>query len=282
MAYNPYIVIPLASWAIAQIAKFAIAAFKGRIDFRNLYASGGMPSVHSAVVSALATTAFLVGGVDSPIFGFSIIFAAIVMYDSLGVRRAAGEQAAAINMLIDSLDRGKTRLEEPNLRVREVLGHQPKEVIVGAILGMVLAAFFNFDKLTPMTTFLQTNPSRVELWIYAAIFGLLVIGGVVQQLILRRRYPKSPTVKRASRAVTTAAETIGWLGLVAVVFQYEKASYLAWRFWALLILGVGVVWAIALIARYVGTMPQALASENDRARKEKWLNWSGKRKGKRA
>jgi len=54
VVYNPYIVVPLATWAITQVAKFAIAAIKGRIDFRYLYASGGMPSVHSAVVSSLA------------------------------------------------------------------------------------------------------------------------------------------------------------------------------------------------------------------------------------
>lgn len=91
MAYNPYIIVPFATWAVAQISKFAIAAFRGRIDFRYLYASGGMPSVHSAVVCSLAMTALLVDGVGSHLFGFTAIFAAIVMYDSFGVRRSAGE-----------------------------------------------------------------------------------------------------------------------------------------------------------------------------------------------
>ncbi len=99
MAYNPYIVVPLATWAVSQVAKFAVAAFKGQVDFKYLYSSGGMPSVHSAVVCSLAMTALLVDGTSSHLFGFTLIFAAVVMYDSFGVRRSSGEQAAAINTM---------------------------------------------------------------------------------------------------------------------------------------------------------------------------------------
>lgn len=282
MAYNPYIVVPFATWAVAQVAKFAIAAFKGRIDFRYFYASGGMPSVHSAVVCSLATTALLVGGASSPIFGFSLIFAAIVMYDSFGVRRASGEQAEAINMIVDSLGKDKIRLEQRDLRVREILGHQPAEVIIGAVLGVTLAALFNYDKLTSLTTFLQTNPSRTELWVYVGIFGFLVVAGVLQRIILRHRYPKSAAIKRATRDITTAAETVGWLGLVSAVFVYEKASYLAWRFWPLAILAIGVAWATVLVFRFARTVPQALVAESHEQRKQKWLNWGNKRKAKRS
>jgi uncharacterized protein len=89
VAYNPYIIIPFASWAVAQIAKFAIAAFKGKIDFRYLYASGGMPSVHSAVVCSLAVTALLVDGVGSHLFGFTLIFAAVVIAIELSLNSLA-------------------------------------------------------------------------------------------------------------------------------------------------------------------------------------------------
>lgn len=278
MAYNPYIVIPLATWAVAQIAKFAIAALQGRLDFRYLYASGGMPSVHSAVVCSLAVTAGLQAGLDSPIFGLTVILAAIVMYDSFGVRRSAGEQAAALNMLIDSLGRDKIRLANPNLHLREILGHQPSEVTVGAVVGLVLGALFNYDKLGSLWQTLSAVPMRSELWIYAGVFGLLMVGGIVQRLVLRVRYRKSAAIRRLTGQITTAAETTGWLGAVTVVLQYERASYLSWRFWSLLVLAIGLTWGIALGLKAVRSVPVALAEEQAQARKLKWFSFGRKRK----
>src|SRR6266571_1039037 len=110
MLYNAYIIVPLATWVIAQVAKFMLAALRGRIDFRLLYASGGMPSVHSAIVTSLATTSFLIDGPTSHIFGLTVVVAAIVIYDSFGVRRSSGEQTVALNMLLRSLENGKVKL----------------------------------------------------------------------------------------------------------------------------------------------------------------------------
>ena len=280
MSYNPYIVIPLATWAVAQITKFAIAAFKGKISFRYLYASGGMPSVHSAVVSALAVTALLVGGVQSQVFGFSVIFAAIVMYDSFGVRRSAGEQGAAINMLIESLDRNRVKLDEPKLRVREILGHQPREVMAGAFLGVGLALLFNYQRLGAFGAFLQTIPKRPELIVYAAVFVALLVIGLVARFFFRSRYPKSKAIKTVTRRVLTATQTVGWLGLVSAALVYENASYFAWRLWPLLIMLVGVVWAVSLFMASFRTVPVALAIEANEQRKMKWLNF-GRNKNRR-
>jgi acid phosphatase family membrane protein YuiD len=199
VAYNPYIVVPLATWAVAQISKFAISAFRGKVDFRYLYASGGMPSVHSAVVCSLAVTTLLVDGYPSFQFGFAVIFAAIVMYDSFGVRRSAGEQAAAINMLIDSLDRNRVRLQEPDLHLREILGHQPREVTVGAALGIVLAGLFNYDKLGAFGSFMQAVPERRELLVYAALFAFIIVAGVITRIVLGLRYKKSRIGGRRER-----------------------------------------------------------------------------------
>ncbi|HUD11618.1 MAG TPA: divergent PAP2 family protein [Candidatus Saccharimonadia bacterium] len=285
MSYNPYIVIPFATWAVAQITKFAIAAFKGKIDFRYLYASGGMPSVHSAVVSSLAVTALLVGGVQSQVFGFAIIFAAIVMYDSFGVRRSAGEQAAAINMLIESLDRNRVKLEEPNLHIREILGHQPREVTAGAFLGIALALLFNYQRLGAFGAFMQTVPKRPELIVYASVFVALLIIGLLSRWLLRARYPKSKVIKTLTRRIVVATQTVGWLGIVSVALVYERASYFAWRLWPLLILLIGVVWAVSLFVASYKTVPATLAIEANEARKMKWLNFGrnkGKKKPKRA
>jgi acid phosphatase family membrane protein YuiD len=285
VSYNPYIVIPLATWAVAQVAKFAVAAFKGKIDFRYLYSSGGMPSVHSAVVTSLAVTALLVGGVGSSAFGFAVILAMIVMYDSFGVRRSAGEQGAAINMLIESLDRNKVKLDQPNLRVRVILGHQPREVVAGALVGAALSALLNYQRLGAFGAFLQTVPQKPELIVYGAIFVALLVLGLVARWILRARFPKSKTIKMLTRRVLTATQTVGWLGIVASALVYENASYLAWRLWPMLVLTIGLIWAVSLFVASYKTVPAALALEANEARKMKWLNFGrskSKRKAKRA
>lgn len=281
MEYNPYILIPLATWAIAQLTKFAIAAFNGKIDFRYLYASGGMPSVHSAVVCSLATTAFLVEGAGSHLFGFTLVFAAIVMYDSFGVRRSSGEQAVAINMLIDSLDRSKIRLERPDTHLREILGHQPREVAVGAVLGILLAAIFNYDRLGPVLSFVQTFPARPEAYAWAIGFGVLIVGGVIGRLAIGRLYKKSATMRRLAKRLTVMTQTIGWLGLGAAFLVYERASYFGWRLWPLLIAVAGLAWAIWLGTASYKMVPAELAEEATKARKSKWLNWGKSRKTKR-
>jgi len=280
VGYNPYIVVPFATWAVAQISKFAIAAIKGRIDFRYLYASGGMPSVHSAVVCSLAVTALLVDGMKSPIFGFTVIFAAIVMYDSFGVRRAAGEQAAAINMLIESLDHSKVKLSQPDLHLREILGHQPKEVTVGAIVGVVLAGFFNYGRLGAFGVWLQDVPTHREWMAYSAVFLVILIAGIAARIGLRMRYRTSKAIKLLARRILAATETIGWLGIVSVVLIYERATYLSWRLWALMILAIGLAWAVWIVGVSWRAVPAALADEATEARKRKWLNW-GQDKRKR-
>ncbi len=281
MDLNPYIVVPFATWAIAQIIKFALHALRGRVDLRYLYASGGMPSVHSAVVCSLAVTAFLVSGASSPIFGFAAIFAAIVMYDSFGVRRSAGEQAEAINMLIESLDRSRVKLSEPHLHLREILGHQPKEVTAGALLGILLAAFFNYSHLGPVGQFLEATPGHHELLIYAIVFGVMVVVGIVVRLVLALRYgKKSKTMRNFGRRLLVYTQTVGWLGLAGVLFVYENASYLAWRLWPLAVLTVAVIWGGWLLIASYRTVPKGLADEKQAARKLKWLQW-GRGKNRR-
>lgn len=272
MIYNPYIVVPAATWAIAQVSKFAIAAFKGRIDFRYLYASGGMPSVHSAVVTSLTVTSLLVDGASSHLFGFILIFALIVMYDSFGVRRSTGEQAVALNLLLDNLNRNRFKMDVPAPHLREILGHQPREVGVGALYGIVLAALFNWDHLGRFGDFLTTVPSQRELMIYAGIFVLLIIGGITTKMIMNARWKKSKVMKRFSKHILQATQTIGWLGLVSAVFIYERASYLAWRLWPVLILAAGIIWAIWIVTGSAKDVPAGLAAEEDVMRKKKWFN----------
>ena len=136
---NKILIIPLFAWALAQILKTLIALFQGKgLDFRYLFSSGGMPSSHSAIVTALATTAGMVEGFDSAVFGISAILASIVLYDAAGVRQAVSKQAMVLNRIVREI-----RFREPLTKIeadlRELIGHTPFQVIVGASLGIIFA-----------------------------------------------------------------------------------------------------------------------------------------------
>lgn len=271
MIYNPYIVVPLATWAVAQVAKFGIAAIRGRIDFRYLYASGGMPSVHSAVMSSLVVTSYLIDGPNSHLFGLVLLVALVVTYDSLGVRRSAGEQAVVLNVLLENLERNRFKLDTPLARLREVLGHQPREVLAGVITGVLLGGIFNYDRLGALGTFLQKVPNKYELWSYAGIFGLLIIGGFIARFILGRQYPKSKVMKNFRNNVFVATQTIGVIGIVMCAFIFERANYLAWRMWALVVIGGGLFWGINIATRSGRLLRSGLAAEANYSRKMKWF-----------
>ena len=280
MVYNAYIIVPLATWVIAQLAKFIIEAVRGRLDLRYLYASGGMPSVHSAVVCALATTALILAGAGSPEFGISVVLAAIVLYDSFGMRRAVGEQAVALNMVISSLNSGKVWVQKPETRLTEVLGHRPIEVLVGSLMGVVLAGLFSYHKLGYVGDFLQAMPAVKEIVVYAGIFAVILVLGVVQKLVLRARYRKSRTIKSLATRILVASVTISLVGGLMGVLEFEKASYAGWRLWLISLLVVAGFWAYSVIQYARSNVSSGLASESASVRKSRWLP-SAKKKKKR-
>ncbi len=94
-----------------------------------------MPSGHSATVTAMATTAALEYGLDSPIFAVTAIFGIVVMHDAMGVRREAGKHAEVLNNLIASLNQDVP----PEEVLKEFLGHTPLQVCFGALLGFGVA-----------------------------------------------------------------------------------------------------------------------------------------------
>jgi hypothetical protein len=280
LTYNAYIVIPLLVWIITQTIKFLIAAFKGTINFRYFYASGGMPSVHSAVVCSLATTALILDGASSHLFGLTIIFAAIVMYDSFGVRRSSGEQAAAINMIMESLRENRPPLANPDLHLREILGHQPDEVLAGAVLGVFLAALFNINHLSTQMAWLQTTPGGLERLIYLILFAVVVIGGIIARLVIAMRWRKSTAVRGLGKALLLMSQVTGWLGLILVFCEYQLIPVLEYRAWAIVVLIGLAVWKILLLIHYAKVLPPALEAEAEDARKSKWFDF-GKKKAKK-
>lgn len=130
---SPYIIAIIIAWVTAQGTKYIVHAVKTRslTAFRQLYISGNMPSSHSATAVALATVVGLRDGTGSAVFAVAALFAAVVMYDAVMVRRSSGEQGTAIGALISEL-KSKVRLP------RAAKGHEPLEVIVGALLGLAI------------------------------------------------------------------------------------------------------------------------------------------------
>jgi acid phosphatase family membrane protein YuiD len=136
---NIVLIIPICSWAIAQLLKVIIILIqKKQLDLRYLVISGGMPSAHSAVVSALATSVALIQGLGSVAFGLSAIVALIVMYDAAGVRQSVGKQSIILNRMIRELSRRRT-ITDLEHDLKEFIGHTSFQVIIGGLLGVGIA-----------------------------------------------------------------------------------------------------------------------------------------------
>lgn len=131
-----YLLPAFVAWAIAQVMKVVYTSIRQRrLNLRVLAETGGMPSSHAAIVMGLTAAVGRVDGVSSSTFAIALIFSIVVMYDAQGVRRAAGRQAAVLNRLVEDLVHMRGIQED---RMRELLGHTPIEVLVGAALGVVV------------------------------------------------------------------------------------------------------------------------------------------------
>ena len=135
---NQVLVVALTACLIAQILKVIFElVIHGKVNLRVLVTTGGMPSAHSALVTALATSVGQSVGWETPEFAVAAIFAIIVMYDAAGVRLAAGKQARILNQIIDELFQEHPKFNED--RLKELLGHTPVQVIVGSTLGVAIS-----------------------------------------------------------------------------------------------------------------------------------------------
>ncbi|MGV3466980.1 MAG: divergent PAP2 family protein [Heyndrickxia sp.] len=116
------------------------------------FSSGSMPSSHSAAVASLSTAVGILDGVSSTPFAIAVVFSAIIMFDAAGVRRHAGNQAIALNRLIIEFNefvqemraKPKNSPQEQREALKELLGHRPIEVFVGAIVGICISFILYF------------------------------------------------------------------------------------------------------------------------------------------
>ena len=141
---NRHLLTALAAMAIAQVLKVFFDYWRTKSWQKALlFSTGGMPSSHSSLVFALAMSIGLYEGFGTTAFAISAVLALVIMHDAQGIRRAAGKQAEAINFLFSKLEGQGIKLEK---KLKELLGHQPIEVVAGAFLGLVVAlvAFYLF------------------------------------------------------------------------------------------------------------------------------------------
>ncbi len=130
---NLMLVTAASAMASAQVIKFLVASIRARtILSERLFSSGGMPSSHSAMVTALGTAVGITHGWHSDLFAIVAVFSTIVLYDAVGIRYAVGQQARFLNSLLGSS-------QDP---FKEQLGHTPQEVVAGAVLGVIVALLF--------------------------------------------------------------------------------------------------------------------------------------------
>jgi uncharacterized protein len=131
-----------AAWLVAQVLKTLIFAYLERkVNWRRMVETGGLPSAHSALVVGLATGVGLNDGWHSTSFAISLVYALVVMYDAIGIRREAGKHADLLNeLLMISVIKDLYKQRE---KLKELLGHSPVEVFAGALIGVLMGLFVN-------------------------------------------------------------------------------------------------------------------------------------------
>jgi len=143
MNTGEFIISPLAAWLVTQVLKVIIESIKSRkLVLDRLFGDGGMPSSHSAIVCALATTCLLCFGFTSIYFAITAVLAGLIMHDASGVRLESGKQAKAINEIHEYL---QSLLKLPvKERLEELVGHTHFQVLIGAMTGITIALIVHF------------------------------------------------------------------------------------------------------------------------------------------
>ena len=134
---NKVLMVPIGAWFLAQVLKITIASIQSKqMKWSYFFTMGGMPSSHSTLVSAVATTVAIVEGVGSPLFAVAAIFAVIVIHDAAGVRQTVSKQSVMLNRILDELLKGKQAFEQ---HLSELIGHSVLQVAAGTILGIAFS-----------------------------------------------------------------------------------------------------------------------------------------------
>ena len=143
LLHNTVFISAVLGWLVAQVIKTVIhLIITKQFVAERMVGGGGMPSSHSATVCALATATGIRYGGGSFEFAIAIMFAIIVMYDAMGVRRETGIQAKVINEMMEMLTNMGSKMSVED-KLKEFVGHTPLQVLIGAILGIIIAVIVN-------------------------------------------------------------------------------------------------------------------------------------------
>ena len=139
--FSNYVLLSaLIAWGLAQGIKIPVDFSRTKkLNWALLFSTGGMPSSHSALVTAAAHSIGLWYGFDTPVFGLGAVVAMIVIYDATGIRRQAGKHAELINAIISDFTSGHPIREKYDKELKEVLGHTPLEAIGGLVWGLLVS-----------------------------------------------------------------------------------------------------------------------------------------------
>lgn len=142
---NPVLIAGVCGWAVAQVIKAIIYAILNRdFSIERLFGDGGMPSGHSATVSAMAMMSLLHYGVGSFEFAISTMLAIIVMHDAMGVRLETGKQAKVINEMMELFMKKDYVQAFSEDKLKEFVGHTPIQVVAGCVLGLLIGWLLSF------------------------------------------------------------------------------------------------------------------------------------------
>jgi hypothetical protein len=203
------------------------------------------------------------------------VFAAIVMYDSLGVRRAAGEQAKVLNLLIEDLSaNGSVKTPQKYGHLKEILGHRPLEVAVGVVLGVGLSALLLGNAVLARASWLMTTPSSSMRVIILGFAGFLIVSAALMLAISKRRASRklahyTPFIKQ----ILIANTVVALLLMLCVFFQSQNVS--PYNSWLMIILSMALLffwhaglWYMLLID---GRLRSSIADVSHQVRKQKWI-----------
>ena len=141
---NKLLISGLIAWAVAQVLKAIIStAINRKFELSRLFGDGGMPSGHSATVTALAAASAMQYGFSSFQFSITSILAVIVMHDAMGVRWETGKQSVLLNKIMDLFNAMEDDALSTDEKLKEFVGHSPSQVVIGGIIGILVAIIIN-------------------------------------------------------------------------------------------------------------------------------------------
>lgn len=230
---NVYLLAAVLGWATAQLVKFALSALKGDLRFVWFFRSGGMPSAHTATVVALAFTVLFRDGFDSSIFAVASVLAAIVVYDSLGVRRAVGDQAGLLDVIATDMK------IDPAISRGNVKGHTPDEVLGGLVVGVFAAFLISMEQANEALRLLAGNLEGSEL-LWVGVAGLVILSsGLIRLLMASRKSVKKLDVAKKMRKLSLWTLIVpGGLILLLCGAAAQGIDGLSWRLWVYVVLAV--------------------------------------------